>query len=268
MAIALSATISRFLKKLGDPGNVTLSTQDKTDIRTIINAADHDATTEALAGKQASSSVLTTFAAGTPGTAIGDAAAQANRRAMIGAASAVSPSFTAPTCNRAPAGDNSSLIANTAWVQAALNSVSPITLRINPNKWAMLVTGTLEGINRSATPPGFLPYVSINPNEKPIYRLELIRGGLEQIFTLEFSDEGGGRWTFNVGSDDDAWYADGNNTYPDALSGEFSPVAPATGSDLTITAIPYPGFALGQICQAGETFYSWNGTTWDDVTTP
>jgi hypothetical protein len=100
--ITLTGWTNKFLQKLN-----TLSTQDKIDARTLIDAASHTDTAVSLAAKQPLDSDLTDYAT---------AADAAARRILIGAASTTNPAFNNPTALTATVGDRSSLLATTEFV--------------------------------------------------------------------------------------------------------------------------------------------------------
>lgn len=116
----LTGWTNKFLQKLN-----TLTSQDKIDARALIDAASHTDTAAALANKQPLDADLTAYAeAGDTTPGITAEQRKELRRNLIGAASNTSPNLSAPTCNTAPDGSNSALIANTAFVQGAVGALS------------------------------------------------------------------------------------------------------------------------------------------------
>jgi hypothetical protein len=115
----LTGWTNKFLQKLN-----TLTSQDKIDARTLIDAASHTDTQTALGNKQPLNTGLTAYADAAGAT---EEDKKAPRRALIGAASDDSPNFNSPTALTAAEGNRSSLLATTefVWDGGPLKAIPP-----------------------------------------------------------------------------------------------------------------------------------------------
>jgi hypothetical protein len=261
MAInTLTGWTNKFLQKLN-----TLTTQDKIDARTLIDAASHTDTVAALAEKQDQSDALDDYAG---------AANAAARRALIEAASTVSPNFTSPTCVTPTEGNRSTLIANTDFVQASVEGSGVFVAKTNadyedPNyptgvdiSGITAPYGTAFSLERLVFVDGFGVFVNNDVNGAGLYQATLEHNGTDWVLSL----------TELTGLNDLVYTASKTSsaTSPVGLTGWT--VGTGTGSPVVTTMGPLVfGAFTGQIYRFGEgpsyTWYSWNGTTWSDITT-
>jgi hypothetical protein len=272
----LTTWVNKFLQKTAfveNDGNQTVD-QQQAEARALLNAASHTATQAELGTKQPLDADLTAWATPADANPLGSETDQLRRRGMIGAAPLLSPTFTGnPASDNTPGiATNSALLATTAFVQ---NVVAPVAETIEFERIHRIRTAA-EGLND--IPSQMIITGTLNNGTNPItvpLVMELNGYAAERpAYTNEGNDLSwdGAQWTLELSGDPgSAIYRSASNVVTPDLAAGWTPDSPATGTPVVTPNTPGGEFT-GQITRVGDaapyTWYSWNGASWDDVTTP